>query len=150
MISYLRQQNRQKTKGFTMREERTAQISISESYAKHDIGMKLSRLSELMDIHSDVIFKILCQDLTHKTTKKTGRQGLTVESVFRCLLLKQQLRVSYEQLSFLLCDSMSYRTFARLRPGQNPSKIELTINHSPNHTRSFGKNSRCFNERMDR
>ena len=108
-----------------MREERTAQISISEYYAKHEIGMKLSLLSDLVDKHSDVIFKLLGLDLIDKTTKKTGRQGLTIESIFRCLLLKQQLRVSYEQLSFLLSDSMSYRTFVRLRPGQNPQKSSL-------------------------
>ena len=58
-----------------MREERTAQISLSEHYAKHEIGMKLSLLSDLVDRHSDVIFKLLGQDLTDKTTKKTGRQG---------------------------------------------------------------------------
>ena len=61
--------------------------------------------------------------------KNTGRNGLSVESVFRCLLLTQQLRISYKQLSFHLSDSMTYRVFTRLPLDLSPSKscLQSTI-----------------------
>jgi IS5 family transposase len=45
--------------------------------------------------------------------------------VFRCLLLKQILSISYDQLSFHLSDSLTYRTFARLSAQQAPSRAGL-------------------------
>ena len=62
------------------------------------------------------------KDLRDESVKKVGRNGLSVESIFRCLLLKQKLRISYEQLSFHLSDSMTYRTFARLPRDLSPSR----------------------------
>lgn len=47
-----------------------------------------------------------------------------MESVLRCLLLKQLLLVSYEQLAFHLSDSMTYRAFTRLSH-QMPSRSGL-------------------------
>ena len=54
---------------------------------------------------------------------------MSVESVFRCLLLKQQLHISYKQLSFHLSDSMTYRAFTRLPLDLFPSKscLQATI-----------------------
>ncbi|VAW61134.1 hypothetical protein MNBD_GAMMA11-299 [hydrothermal vent metagenome] len=48
-----------------------------------------------------------------------------MENILRCLILKQQLKISYEQLSFHLSDSMSYRSFTRLAAHINPSKSTL-------------------------
>ena len=45
--------------------------------------------------------------------------------IFRCLLLKQILQVSYKRLSFRLCDSPTYRTFARLHQEKSPSRSGL-------------------------
>jgi IS5 family transposase len=50
---------------------------------------------------------------------------LAVETVFRCLLLKQQLRCSYELLAFHLSDSSSYRAFTRLPDAICPSRSGL-------------------------
>jgi IS5 family transposase len=41
------------------------------------------------------------------------------------LLLKQILQISYEKLAFHLCDSPTYRTFARLTSEQMPSRSGL-------------------------
>jgi transposase, IS5 family len=60
-----------------------------------------------------------------ESVSNVGRCGLSVESIFRCLLLKQQLRVSYEQLSFHLSDSMTYRSFTRLTHDSMPSRSGL-------------------------
>lgn len=97
-----------------MRQCFTAQRSIFENYAEHEIGYRLNTLSDILDGQPEII-KMIEDDLKNGTsTKRTGRCGMSVESVFRCLLLKQELQVSYKQLEFLLRDSATYNTFARL------------------------------------
>lgn len=107
-----------------MRETRNAQISVFESYSKHEFGARLKTLSRLLDKHPGIL-SLIEPDLIDKSCKKTGRCGLTVENIFRCLLLKQQLGVSYKQLAFHLSDSMSYRTFTRLPGHLSPGKSAL-------------------------
>ena len=96
-----------------MRETRTVQNSIFDSYSKHDHGVLLKTLSDRLDSHPDIL-KLLQADLIDPSRKAVGCRGLSVDSVFRCLLLKRILGVSYDQLSFHLSDSITYRTFARL------------------------------------
>src|ERR1700730_8613912 len=57
--------------------------------------------------------------------RETGRQGLPAESVLRCALLKQQRKLSYEELAFHLEDSASFRVFARLPLAWSPKKSVL-------------------------
>lgn len=110
-----------------MRETRTVQTSIFDCYAQHERSRFLQELSYHLDgfpqIHS-----LIETDLLMKGAKETGRKGLSVESIFRCMLLKQITRASYEQLSFLLADSPSYRSFARLDKNCFPSKSTLCTN----------------------
>jgi IS5 family transposase len=113
-----------KPKGFSVRETRVAQISIFENYSKHEFGVRLKTLSHILDKHPEIL-TIIETDLINTKSKKVGRKGLSVESIFRCLLLKQQLNVSYEKLAFHLSDSMSYRTFARLPNNLSPGKSAL-------------------------
>ena len=87
-----------------MRETRIAQRSIFDNYSKHDIGSQLQQLSAVLDDHPEILSHIK-KDLVDESLKPVGRTGLTVDSVFRCLLLKQQLGVSYEQLAFHLSSS---------------------------------------------
>lgn len=107
-----------------MRETRNAQPSIFDFYAEHELGHQLRSLSELLDEHP-AILTLIERDLVGPDTASTGANGLSVESVFRCLLLKQILKVSYKQLAFHLCDSPTYRTFARLKCNQTPSRSGL-------------------------
>jgi IS5 family transposase len=113
-----------------MRETRNAQTSIFQFYAPHALGDQLSMLSDLLDDHP-LILDCVERDFRVPTTAATGASGLSVESVFRCLLLKQILKVSYEKLSFHLSDSPTYRTFARLHEDQFPSRsgLQSTIRH---------------------
>jgi IS5 family transposase len=71
------------------------------------------------------ILVLIATDLVDDSLTHVGRCGLSVESIFRCLLLKQQLRISYEQLSFHLSDSITYRTFTRLAQDSTPSRSGL-------------------------
>lgn len=116
-----------KNKGLTMRETRTAQASIFDFYSKHERSDFLQNLSAKLDQHPE-LFTLIEGDLLNQGAQPTGRKGLSVESIFRCLLLKQILGVSYEQLSFLLTDSQSYRTFARLDRDCHPGKSALCAN----------------------
>ena len=107
-----------------MRETRNTQVSIFEMYSEHKIGVQLKTLSDLLDKYPEVL-ALIEKDLIDATCKPVGRNGLTIENVFRCLLLKQQLGVSYEQLAFHLSDSISYRAFARLPNNVTPKKSSL-------------------------
>ncbi len=107
-----------------MRETRNAQCSIFDFYTEHPLGDQLKALSDLID-SQPLLLSSLEEDFCRSDTQKTGACGLSIESAFRCLLLKQILKVSYEKLSFHLCDSPTYRTFARLEPDQYPSRSGL-------------------------
>jgi len=107
-----------------MRETRTVQGSIFDSYSRHEHGVELSELSLLLDEYPEVL-ELLNIDLVDPNCRRTGRGGLSVESVYRCLLLKRILDVSYEKLSFHLSDSTTYRSFARLGNGHQPSRAGL-------------------------
>ncbi len=111
-----------------MRKSSNAQPSIFEAYSKHKVGLQLKRLSHLLDEHPKIL-RLIEKDLIDPSLMPVGRSGLTVENVFRCLLLKQQLGISYEQLAFHLSDSVSYRTFVRLPGHLMPKKscLQSTI-----------------------
>ena len=110
-----------------MRETRTTQMSIFDSYAKHEFGEFLEKLSRLLD-EQPALVQLLANDLIRNTALPTGRKGLSVESVLRCLLLKQITGASYDKLAFHLADSQSYRTFARLDRDCYPGKSALCTN----------------------
>ena len=107
-----------------MRETRNAQRSVFDFYTKHPLGEPLKTLSDLID-NQALLLASLEPDVCRSDTEKTRTCGLGIESAFRCLLFKQILKVSYEKLSFHLCDSSNYRTFARLEPDQHPSRSGL-------------------------
>ncbi len=112
---------------FTMRETCTAQISIFDSYSQHEFGFFLEQLSNLLDEHTEIL-DLLERDFIDADAQAQGRKGFSVESIFRCLLLKKLSGVSYEMLAFHLSDSLSYRTFARLGREETPGKSALQAN----------------------
>lgn len=107
-----------------MRQSRTAQTSIFENYAKHEIGFRLKAISDILDAHPKILTLIEKDFEVDVKKKNVGRHGITIESILRCLLLKQELQVSYDQLAFLLSDSISYSAFARL-DGLTPKRSSL-------------------------
>lgn len=111
-----------------MREIRNAQASIFERYSNHEYGVRLRNLSKILDRHPEVL-ELIAADLIDTSVAAVGRTGLSAESVLRCLLLRQQLGFSFEQLAFHLSDSVTYRTFARLPAHLSPSRscLQSTI-----------------------
>lgn len=110
-----------------MRETRIVQSSIFDFYAQHEFSDFLRELSCLLDDHPEMLAE-LESDLLTQAAKPTGRKGLSVESIFRCMLLKQITGVSYKMLAFHLADSLSYRSFARLDRDCYPGKSALSAN----------------------
>lgn len=110
-----------------MRETRTAQTSLFDVYSKHKFSTTLSKLSDLLDKHPEIV-SILEKDLLTEGSRATGRKGLSVESIFRCMLLKQVTGISYEMLAYHLSDSSSYRSFACLASDCYPKKSALSGN----------------------
>lgn len=111
-----------------MRETRYAQASIFEHYSNHEYGIKLQKLSEVLDRQPEIL-NLVAADLIDASVSAVGRTGLSAETVLRCLLLKQQQGFSYEQLAFHLSDSVTYRTFTRLPAHLSPSRscLQSTI-----------------------
>ena len=107
-----------------MRETRNAQSSLFDLYSKHDKGQQLKALSDVLDQHPKIL-ALIERDFSKHDVAKTGARGLSLESIFRCLILKLTRGVSYRQLEFDLSDSPTYRNFARLRGAQSPSRSAL-------------------------
>jgi IS5 family transposase len=107
-----------------MREKRTVQASIFEGYAEHEIGQELKAMSAWLDGQLDLLDWVAA-DVKQRNVEKTGRKGLSIESVLRCAILKQYRQLSYEDLVFCVMDSDSCRTFARLTTGWFPKKAAL-------------------------
>ena len=107
-----------------MRETRNAQMSVFDFYSKHEKGRQLKALSDLLDRHSEVL-QWVERDFNKPDVAKRGARGLSLESIFRCLILKLTQRMSYRELEFSVSDSPTYRSFARLRGEQSPSSSAL-------------------------
>lgn len=110
-----------------MRETHTVQTSMFDFYSKHEQGLQLKTLSKKLDEYPEIL-ELVEEDLIRGVDRDRGRNSLSAESVFRCMVLKQMLGVSYKLLSFHLSDSLSYRAFARLRHSESPSKSTLQNN----------------------
>ena len=91
-----------------MRKKHTVQHSKFHFFVAHEIGQELQAISHLLDTHPEILDWVET-DLQSFRVTDCGRQGLSVESVLRCALLKQYWQVSYEELAFCLTDSYSFQ-----------------------------------------
>ena len=107
-----------------MRQKRTVQSSIFDLYAEHEIGRELEAMSDWLDGHPEIL-DWMTPELCRADVKETGREGLSVESILRCAILKQHRQLSYEALAFYLEDSRSFQAFARLPLRLKPKKSAL-------------------------
>jgi len=102
-------------------------MNIFHAAYKKDIGKELEIMSHILD-ENPQLRDLIYQDLVRAKRHDTGREGLTAEQVLRCAVLKQYRQLSYEELSFHLEDSQSFRAFARMEMGQYPSGSALQEN----------------------
>ena len=66
-----------------MRKVRTAQASIFEVFAEHEIGRELQAMSAWLDEHPELLAWV-AEDLGTAQVQAIGREGMTAESVLRC------------------------------------------------------------------
>ena len=116
--------DKHKTPKMTMRKKHTVQYSIFETCPEHETGRELKAISVWLDQHNELLDWVAADVKSH-TVNPTGREGLTVESILRCAILKQYHQVSYHDLVFCLMDSTACQSFARLRPGWYPKRSVL-------------------------
>lgn len=105
-----------------MRQKRIAQASIFQpATIDHPIGRTLHAISELLDAHPDWLNQV-AKDLGACNARAVGREAISVDSVLRCLILKQYRALSYRELEFVLRDSITCQNFARLVPCKTPPR----------------------------
>ena len=85
-----------------MRETRNAQLSIFDNYSTHPLGQRLCAVSDLLD-SNPCLLELVERDFPRDNIAQTGANGLSIESIFRCLLLKQMLQVSYSCIDLPSC-----------------------------------------------
>ena len=110
-----------------MRKKWDEQLIIWHYLHKNRVSKELRGISEIIDAHPEILERIY-SDLARNHRVDTGRDGMTAEQVLRCAVLKQYRSLTYEELEFHLQDSQSFRAFAKLRTGQNPSTSTLQEN----------------------
>ena len=108
-----------------MRNKRITQTSIFETdYVDHEIGRELAAISAWLDNQPQWLDRV-ARDLSPTGRSTFGREGVSVETVLRCAVLKQYRQVGYRELVFLLKDSRSFQHFVRLDPLKVPGKSAL-------------------------
>lgn len=110
-----------------MRRKFNPQLNLFMPVIRNKIAKELQEISNVLDATPKVL-EFVYQDLVRIARPTTGREGMTAEQVLRCAILKQYRQLTYEELSFHLEDSDSFRGFARLEMGQYPGKSILQEN----------------------
>ena len=107
-----------------MRTKRTHQMSIYEAFSKHEIGRELKAVSDWLDGHLDTLDWVSA-DVQRAQLKPTGRNGMSIESILRCGILKQHRQWTYEELAFHVADSATAAAFVRLPNSLSPTDSAL-------------------------
>lgn len=94
-----------------MRQLFREQPSLTGQAVDHRHARELEGVDEILRKHPDITALVL-QDLHERLrVPGDGREGMTAEQVLRTAVLKQLNTFTYEELSFHLLDSTTYRTF---------------------------------------
>jgi IS5 family transposase len=110
-----------------MRQKFNPQMSLFTSPISKPIAKELEQISKVLD-ETPRLVEIVYEDLIKTARADTGREGMNAEQVLRCAILKQYRQLSYEELSYHLDDSWSFREFARLERWQHPCRSVLQEN----------------------
>lgn len=94
-----------------MRQLFPEQLSFSEPAVPHPHARELETIDRILK-ENPAISELIWQDLRRDLRRPDeGRPGLTAEQVLRAAVVKQMNSFSYEELTFHLMDSRSYRAF---------------------------------------
>jgi IS5 family transposase len=73
----------------------------------------LDAISNIID-ETPIIAAYVLQDLSRKTKRRVGAEGMTAEQVLRAAIIMKLYESTYEQLAFHIFDSRSLRRFCRI------------------------------------
>jgi len=112
-----------------MRQLFQEQLQFPAPAVDHRHARELRGIDEIFRNHPDMLVLVL-QDLQADVAAASdGRIGMSAEQVLRAAVLKQLQQWSYDELSFHLADSMSYRAFCGIGIlGTGPSRATLQRN----------------------
>ncbi len=109
-----------------MRETHRIQPTLTEPWLDLPHAKELKAISDLLDQHP-ILGALVAQDISRGKSKRTG--GLTGEQVLRITIVKQMNTFSYDELTFHLADSQTYRIFCKIGlTDQAPRRSTLAEN----------------------
>lgn len=114
------------------------QFHLVPTNIDHEHARELSQISAVLDQLPEAT-ELVYADLLERGGKPVdpgkGRDGMTAEQVLRALVVKQMNQYSYEELSFHLADSTTYRWFCRIDSEQKSLK-KSTLQKNIKHVRA--------------
>lgn len=108
------------------------QLHLVPTMIDHVHARELNQMSAVLDVLPEVVAWVhadLLRRAGPRVDETKGRDGMTAEQVLRALVVKQMNGFSYEELSFHLADSNTYRAFCRLGIDQKPPKKSTLQKH---------------------
>jgi transposase, IS5 family len=112
-----------------MRQLFREQLPSSGPGVEHRHAEELARIDRILWEHPDMS-ELVLQDLAADVSANTGRAGMQADQVLRVAIVKQLGGFSYEELSFRLPDSRTYRRFCGygcLEPTPSRSTLQRNI-----------------------
>jgi IS5 family transposase len=111
-----------------MRQLFREQLPLTGPAVKHRHAQELDGVDRILRDNPGIT-ELVLQDLSAGVLADDGRKGMTAEQVLRSAVLKQMNSFTYEELSFHLADSWTYRAFGGFGPLEEaPSKSTLQRN----------------------
>lgn len=105
-----------------MRRSVRDQLPLVPAPFGHDHVRELQAVRAILDAHPEFARWVQSDLLAGGIAPDRGRDGMSGEQVLRALVIKQANGFSYEQLSFHLADSQSYRAFCLFGIADKPPK----------------------------
>jgi IS5 family transposase len=97
-----------------MRKKSKKQMPLMSTAVDHPRAEELHAISRILD-SSPIIYDLVMQDLCPKKIKSSaGAKGMSAEQVIRAAIVKQMFEFSYQDLAFLLVDSVSLKRFCHI------------------------------------
>jgi IS5 family transposase len=97
-----------------MRRTQPEQLPLVPAFHAHVRSRELEAMSQILDAHPVAAQWVLADLVGSQVSARHGREGMSGEQVLRVILVKQLGGFSYDELTFLLADSASYRAFCRI------------------------------------
>jgi IS5 family transposase len=108
-----------------MRLKLQEQLPFVFQSVEHRRAHELRRMDRFLEVLETEVLRDVHHDLVgHLDRPDVGRLGLSADSTLRALLYQRMAQLSYRELEFTLCDSVSARQFCRIE-GVGPSRSAL-------------------------